>query len=50
MLKQNVYSRNGNFLSYGAKLVPSDGRLDNTAYVPEFINLFASEGGRPPGP
>lgn len=40
ILRPNVYSRNENFLSYGAKLVPSDDRIVQVRHVPEFIDLF----------
>ncbi len=43
LLKPHIYNRQGNFLSYGAKLVPSDGRLGDTRHVPEFVKIFSSK-------
>lgn len=40
MLKQNVYERGGNFLSYGAKLVPNPGSIPQSPALTEFLNIF----------
>jgi hypothetical protein len=40
MLKQTVYHRNGNYLSYGAKMVPVIERLELTPQQQEFVALF----------
>lgn len=39
-LRPHVYNRNGNFLSYGAKLVPQPDRLQETPHVSEFLDIF----------
>lgn len=39
-LKPHVYHHNGNYLSYGAKLVPTADRLAQTPHVPDFIEIF----------
>lgn len=56
MLKPHVYDRNGNYLSYGAKLVPTQDRISThrrddvlPANLAEWLRLFG-EVRRPPGP
>lgn len=39
-LKPHVYCRKGNFLSYGAKIVPTHDRLELTDQQLEFVELF----------
>lgn len=40
MLKPVVYSRKGNFLSYGAKIVPAVDKLEFSAQQQRFVKLF----------
>lgn len=40
MLKERVYSRNGNYLSYGAKLVPPADKLPKSKQISEFVEIF----------
>jgi len=40
MLKRNVYERNRNFLSYGAKLVPSADKIPDSPALKEFLDIF----------
>jgi hypothetical protein len=40
MLKWNVYERNRNFLSYGAKLVPSSDKIQGSPALAEFLEIF----------
>lgn len=42
-LLPNIYNRNGNFLSYGAKLVPPADRLIDVPHVREFLALLRNE-------
>lgn len=42
-LKPIIYQRSGNFLSYGAKLVPSPDRLDDVAHIPDFLEIFRTK-------
>ena len=41
MLKPIIYNRRGNFLSYGAKIVPSPDKLELSPQQQEFITLFS---------
>jgi Protein of unknown function (DUF3800) len=40
MLKRNVYERNRNYLSYGAKIVPSADKLHQSPTLTEFLDIF----------
>ena len=40
MLKPNIYNRNGNFYSYGAKMIPPFDRVPPTPHLAEFDRLF----------
>lgn len=40
MLKPNVYERNRNFLSYGAKIVPSSDKIIPSPALTEFLDIF----------
>lgn len=39
-LKPRVYSRNGNFMSYGTKMFPPADQLELTAEQQEFVQIF----------
>jgi hypothetical protein len=39
-LKPRVYSRNGNYMSYGTKMVPPANQLQLTAEQQEFVEIF----------
>lgn len=40
VLKSRIYHRNGNYLSYGAKLVPRWEKIPLTKQQKEFVDLF----------
>ena len=40
MLKSNVYERNRNYLSYGAKIVPNPDTLPQSPQIVEFLDIF----------